>query len=106
MTDYRISAAKTVARWEAREAEERRNKQAEDKAAASLWQVPSPAAKAIPEHHLVVARLCDEAMKNPKLKEILAPLKSAINTPLPLVEAPPLHDVLKTLYTNFPALQT
>jgi ATP-dependent Lon protease len=59
-------------------------------------------AEAIPEHHLMVARLSDEEMKNPKLKDILVPLKSAINKALPLVEVPPLHEVRKALVYEFP----
>jgi ATP-dependent Lon protease len=102
MADCRISATKAAARREAREAEERRKKEAEDKAAASLWQIPSAMAEAIPEHHLMVARLSDEEMKNPKLKDILVPLKSAINKALPLVEVPPLHEVRKALVYEFP----
>ncbi|HZC96803.1 MAG TPA: AAA family ATPase, partial [Bradyrhizobium sp.] len=62
----------------------------------------SPAASAIPRHHLVVARLSDEQMKNPKLRDILGPLKSAINTALPLVEVPPLHEVRNALLFEFP----
>jgi ATP-dependent Lon protease len=56
----------------------------------------------VPEHHLVVARLSDEAMKNVKLKEILGPLKGVINVPLPLVAVPPLHQVRSTLLSEFP----
>ncbi|OKO72486.1 ATPase AAA [Bradyrhizobium sp. AS23.2] len=41
-------------------------------------------------------------MKNPKLKDILGPLKSSINKALPLVVAPPLHEVRKTLVHEFP----
>jgi hypothetical protein len=50
----------------------------------------------------VIARLSSEEMKNVKLKEILGPLKSVINVPLPLVEVPPLHQVRSTLQFEFP----
>jgi hypothetical protein len=56
----------------------------------------------VPDHHLVIARLSSEEMKNVKLKEILGPLKSVINVPLPLVEVPPLHQVRSTLQFEFP----
>jgi hypothetical protein len=56
----------------------------------------------VPERHLVVARLSDEAMKNVKLREILGPLKSVVNIALPLVEVPPLHQVRKALMLEFP----
>ena len=62
----------------------------------------SSAAEAVPEHHLVVARLSNEAMKNTKLKDILGPLKSVINAALPLVEVPPLHQVRNALLFEFP----
>jgi ATP-dependent Lon protease len=66
----------------------------------------SSAADLIFDLHIYVGN--DEAdafadeMKNPKLKDILGPLKGAINTPLSLVEAPPLHEVRKTLVHEFP----
>ncbi|OKO86861.1 ATPase AAA [Bradyrhizobium sp. AS23.2] len=41
-------------------------------------------------------------MKNPKLKDILGPLKHAVNTPLPLVDVPPLHKVRNALAFEFP----
>jgi ATP-dependent Lon protease len=41
-------------------------------------------------------------MKNPKLKDILGPLKSVINTALPLVQVPPLHVVRNALLFEFP----
>ncbi|MDA9490995.1 ATPase AAA [Bradyrhizobium sp. CCBAU 11361] len=41
-------------------------------------------------------------MKNVKLKDILGPLKSAINTPLPLVEIPPLQEARNALLFEFP----
>ena len=63
---------------------------------------PDAAATAIPDHHLVVARLSSEAMKSAKLKELLGPLKGVINVPLPLVEVPPLHQVRSTLLLEFP----
>jgi hypothetical protein len=50
----------------------------------------------------VVARLSADEMKNPKLRDILGPLKSAINVALPLVEVPPLHQVRKALMFEFP----
>jgi ATP-dependent Lon protease len=102
MAENRIAAAKTAARRRAKEEEERRKKEEEEKAAEASQQVSSPAAPAIPDHHLVVARLSNEEMKNAKLKDILGPLKSVINAALPLVEVPPLHEVRNTLVFEFP----
>jgi ATP-dependent Lon protease len=41
-------------------------------------------------------------MKNSKLKEIIGPLKSVINTPLPLIEVHPLQEVRNALIFEFP----
>ncbi|NGX94589.1 MAG: AAA family ATPase [Candidatus Afipia apatlaquensis] len=41
-------------------------------------------------------------MKNIKLKDIIGPLKTAINTALPLVMAPPLHQARNALMFEFP----
>ncbi len=102
MAEHRIAAAKTAVRRRAKEEEERRKKE-EDEKAAEAKQVSSPsAAEAIPDRHLVVARLSNEEMKNVKLKDILGPLKRVINAALPLVEVPPLHQVRGTLIFEFP----
>lgn len=57
---------------------------------------------AIPADHVVVCRLAEAEMKSPKAKEIIGPFKAVINTPLPLVLAPPLHEVRATLLFEFP----
>src|SRR5260221_326108 len=101
MTERRIAAAKAAARRRGKEEEERRNKE-EEEAAEAKQPVPSPAAKAIPDRYLVVARLSSDEMKNTKLKDILGPLKSVINAALPLVEVPPLHQVRNALIFEFP----
>jgi ATP-dependent Lon protease len=103
MAEYRIAAVKAAAQRRAEEEEDERRKEEEDKKIAEASQlVSSPAVEAIPDHHLVVARLSGDEMKNPKLKEILGPLKSVINAALPLVEVPPLHQVRSTLMFEFP----
>lgn len=103
MAERRISAAKAAARRKAEEEEERRTKQeADENAAAAEQRAAAAATEVIPKHHLVVARLSNEEMKNPKLKDILLPLKSVINTALPLVEVPPLHEVRNALVFEFP----
>ncbi len=100
MTAYRIAAVKAAARR--REEDERRRREEEEKAADVSQQVSSPAENAIPDHHLVVARLSSDEMKNTKLKDVLGPLKSVINAALPLIEIPPLHQVRSTLIFEFP----
>ena len=102
MVERRIAAAKAAVRRRAEEEEERR-KTEEDEKAAEARRVSSPsAAEAVPDRHLVVARLSNEEMKNVKLKDILGPLKPIINAALPLVEVPPLHQVRGTLMFEFP----
>jgi ATP-dependent Lon protease len=102
LAERRISATKAAARRKAKEEQERREKQeAQEKTAADQQQV-SPETEAIPDHHLVVARLSHEEMNNTKLKDILGPLKSVINTALPLIEAPPLREVRNALVFEFP----
>jgi hypothetical protein len=100
MAKHRIAAAQDAARRE-HEEEEHARKDAEKEAAKILHQVAT-SGEVVPEHHLVVARLSDEAMKNVKLREILGPLKSVINVALPLVEVPPLHQVRSKLLFEFP----
>jgi ATP-dependent Lon protease len=99
MAEHRIAAAEEAARREQEEEEQAREETEE--AAEILHQVAS-STEVVPEHHLVVARLSDEAMKNVKLKEIMGPLKSVINVALPLVEVPPLHQVRNALMFEFP----
>jgi ATP-dependent Lon protease len=101
MAEYRIAAVKSAARRRAEE--EKRSKDEEDeKAAEASRQVSSPTVEGIPDHHLVVARLSSDEMKNTKLKDILGPLKSVINAALPLVVVPPLHKARNTLMFEFP----
>jgi ATP-dependent Lon protease len=103
MAEHRIAAAANAARRKVKEEEERRRKrEAEERAAEVSEQVSLAGTEAVPDHHLVVARLSSEEMKNTKLKDILGPLKSVINVPLPLVEVPPLHEVRSTLLFEFP----
>jgi ATP-dependent Lon protease len=98
MAKHRVAAAQAAAR---REHEEEELARAEKEAAEILHQVAT-SGEVVPEHHLVVARLSDEAMKSVKPREILGPLKDVINVALPLVEVPPLHQVRKALMLEFP----
>src|SRR6266404_3404011 len=102
MAEHRISAAKAAVRRKTKEEEERRKKQEAEENPAAAEQQAAAATEAVPEHYLVVARLSNEEMKNPKLKDILGPLKSVINTALPLVKVPPLHEIRNALVFEFP----
>lgn len=97
MSEYRAAAIKAAVLRQIREREEKA-KEAADKTS----ETAKPDTVAAPEHHLIVARLSDEQMKNIKLKEIIGPLKSVINAPLPLVMVPPLHQVRNVLTFEFP----
>lgn len=103
MAGHRISAAKAAAQHNIEEEEEKRRKtrEAEDRTRAVEKQTEA-AADLVPEHHVVVARLSPEEIKNVKLKDILGPLKSVINTPLPLIEVPPLQEARSALLFEFP----
>jgi ATP-dependent Lon protease len=99
---YRIAAVEAAWR-RMEEGEEKRRKDQEDEKAAELSQQdPSPATEGMQDHQLVVARLSADEMKNPKLRDILGPLKSVVNAALPLVEVPPLRQVRDTLIFEFP----
>jgi ATP-dependent Lon protease len=100
MAEHRIAAAEEAARREQEEEEQAREEA--EKASAEILHHVTTSAEVVPEHHLVVARLSDDAMKNVKLKEILGPLKGVINVALPLVEVPPLHRVRNALMFEFP----
>lgn len=100
MAEHRIAAAKATLRRKLKEEEERRKQQTAEISVANQQQGPS--ANSTPDHGLVVARLSTEEMKNVKLKDILGPLKSVINAPLPLVEVPPLQVARNALLFEFP----
>lgn len=55
-----------------------------------------------PENCLVVCRMEDETLKNPKMKELVGPLKQIINAALPLILVPALHEVREKLRSEFP----
>jgi hypothetical protein len=79
-------------------------KQAQEKATAKAEDQTRPAAETIntPEDHVVVCSMADSDMKNGKMREIILPLKSAINVALPLVPVPALYDVRSQLLFEFP----
>jgi hypothetical protein len=100
MAEHRIAAAEEAARRE-QEEEDQAREEAEKETADILHQVAF-SAEVVPNHHLVVARLTDEQMKNAKLRDIIGPLRSVINAPLPLVQVPLLHEVRNILMLEFP----
>jgi hypothetical protein len=102
MAEHRISAAKAAIRRKIKEEQERRESmEAEDRAEA-VEQQAAVVTELIPADHVVVARLSETEMKNIKLKDVIGPLKGVINTPLPLVQTPPLHEARNALLFEFP----
>jgi hypothetical protein len=57
---------------------------------------------AVPDRQLMVCRLDDASLKNSKLKEIMTPFKAIINTAVPIIPAPPLHEARQQLLIEFP----
>jgi ATP-dependent Lon protease len=99
--EHRISAAKAALRLQFREENDRRRQREADRTEAVERQA-APILEVIPDHHLVVARLSENEMKSPKLKEIIGPLKDVVNVALPLVQAPALYEARNTLLFEFP----
>jgi len=101
MAEHRIAVATLAARRKIKN-ELRRQIDAEEDAAEPSEQASGPPTQAVPDNHVVVARLSAEHMKSGKLKDILGPLKHVVNTALPLVAVPPLLDVRTKLLFEFP----
>jgi hypothetical protein len=99
MAEYRAAAAKAAV-W--RQIRERDANQKPSEDSDKAGKPTQSATDTVPEHHVVVARLSDEQMKNIKLKDIIGPLKSIINAPLPLLVPPPLQRVRDILMFEFP----
>jgi ATP-dependent Lon protease len=96
----RIEAAEAKLRKKFREDEEEKRKAAGGSNAGAV--TASNASGTIADGHLMVCRLDEAAMKNPKMREVTVPLKGIINTALPLVQVPPLHSVRAQLLFEFP----
>lgn len=99
MTKHRFAKIKADHRRTMKEQERRSQRTAE---LSPAEQTEAPAADPVPNDGIVVARLSADAMKNTKLKDILVSVKDVINVSLPLVAAPPLHQVRHALISEFP----
>ena len=101
MAFWRVTAAERTLRDEFEE-----RKRAWEKAESSLTDAKEPEAianqEAIPADHVIVCSMTENAAKNPKMKELIGPLKHVINVALPLVPVPPLHEVRSKLLFEFP----
>lgn len=102
MAVYQVSAADAAARRKQKEEEERRKERTAEETTRNVEQ-SLPAATAIgSQPQLVVARLSTDEMKNTKLKDVIGPLKGAINVALPLIEVPSLREARAALAFEFP----
>jgi hypothetical protein len=99
MAKLRIEAAEAAIRYSIQSDAQERAAEAEGEA---LETSDTALSDANPKYHVVVARLDDDLLKNSKLREIIGPLKSIINTALPLVSVPPLYEVRQKLVLEFP----
>ena len=97
---WRIEAAEANVRRQYREdADERRQTAA---AGDGKTTEASFSDASISGDNLLVCRLDEAAMKNPKMRELITPIKSVVNATLPLVLVPPLHQVRAQLLSEFP----
>lgn len=61
---------------------------------------------AVPPGHLIVCSMDKALLKNQKVKEVIRGHEHAINVALPLINAPPLHEVRQKLLFEFPYAQS
>ncbi|MDN3277251.1 hypothetical protein QWJ07_23510 [Frankia sp. RB7] len=100
MAELRLDEATETAFARARE---RSRKSIEAEAASQLGPIRDRAV--IPADHVVVVvvvRTDPIATAGHKLKDIIAPLKSVMDVPLPLIRTPPLAEVGRQLLSEFP----
>ena len=81
---------------EERQTQEKATAKAADQAGSAVEVID------IPADHVLVCQLSDADMKNSKMRELILPLKPAINVALPLVLVPPLHEMRDRLLFEFP----
>ena len=96
MAEYRVAAAEEAI-------EERYLDEKTGEKAGSLQnprQGSDPAS--MPADYLMVCRLDETLLKAARTREIYAPFKAVINTPVPLRPTPPLQDVRAALMREFP----
>jgi ATP-dependent Lon protease len=99
---HSVEAARSKVWREVEKREEFRRKKEESAITQFAEAQQASTAEAVQSPSLVVARLSEVEMKNPKLKEILGPFKGVVNEALPLIKAPPLQQVRSKLLFEFP----
>jgi ATP-dependent Lon protease len=100
LATHRVDATEERLRKQRRESEqEKREADARRDAGATA---ATDAVSAGADNHLIVCRMDEDTMKNSKMRELIAPFKAVINTRLPLLPVPPLHEVRAKLLLEFP----
>jgi hypothetical protein len=100
LATYRVDAAEEKLRTQHTEIEQERREAAARSDAGAI--AATDAASAVADDHLIVCKLDEAVMKNPKMRELIAPFKGVINTALPLLLVPPLYEVRAQLLFEFP----
>lgn len=96
MAEHRVAAAEAAIEDRYRE-----NEQTE-KADRSKSRTDGSVPTAASEGYLIVCRMDEPMMKAAKTREVAGPFKAVIDTPVPLLAAPPLQDVRTLLLAEFP----
>jgi hypothetical protein len=99
MARQRLQHALDTIRGE--QAERERKQKAESEVVAGTL-VAAGNDSQVTDGKVVVCRIDDTVLRNPKTREVTGPFKHAINVALPLVEAPPLHEARIKLLLEFP----
>jgi ATP-dependent Lon protease len=97
MARQRLQHARDTIRGEQDERERRRKAESDVETGTAM-----ATASKVTDGEIVVCRIDDAMLKNPKTREVTGPFKHAINAALPLVNTPPLHLVRNTLLFEFP----
>ncbi|MGO3933696.1 AAA family ATPase [Rhodopseudomonas pseudopalustris] len=99
MAQHRVAHAEQEVRhkYEEKQGAQQKETGADNRAAGS-----ADVEGTVPDGHVVVCRLDEVAMKNPKMREVVTPYKAVINTALPLAPVPALHEIRARLLFEFP----
>jgi ATP-dependent Lon protease len=100
LATHRVDAAEEKLRRQRRELEQEKREAAARNDAGAI--AATSAASAVAEDHLIVCRMDEDTMKNQKMRELITPFKAVINTALPLLPVPSLHEVRAKLLFEFP----
>ena len=100
LATHRVDAAEEALRKRRRELEQEKRAAAAGSDAGAI--AATDAANPVADDHLIVCKLDEAVMKNPKMRELIVPFKGVINTALPLLPVPPLHKVRAQLLFEFP----